>query len=140
MADSLATIATANDVHFGEIECGRTGDPDADAVGPILRAAPGEPPYPEMMNHAVVAEIAQLDPDAVVVKGDLTDVGTEDQYAAFLATYGVFGDRMYHVRGNHDAITRSRRWRSRTRRTRSSSTASRSRCSTRSFPATTAGS
>jgi predicted phosphodiesterase len=101
----VATIATANDVHFGEVECGRTGNPDADAVGPILRSAPGEPPYPETMNRAVVAEIARLDPDAVVVKGDLTDVGTPEQYAAFLAVYGALGERMYHVRGNHDAFT-----------------------------------
>ncbi len=101
----LATVATANDVHFGETEAGRTGNPEADAVGPILRAAPGDPPYPEVMNQAVIGEIARFDPDAVVVKGDLTDVGSEEQYAAFLAAYGVFGDRMYHVRGNHDAFT-----------------------------------
>jgi 3',5'-cyclic AMP phosphodiesterase CpdA len=100
----VATIATANDVHFGEVECGRTGDPEADAVGPILRSAPGEPPYPETMNRAVVAEIEALDPDAVVVKGDLTDVGSPEQYAAFLAVYGGLGERMYHVRGNHDAL------------------------------------
>jgi len=58
-----------------------------------------------VMNHAVIGEMARLDPDAVVVKGDLTDVGSEEQYAAFLAAYGVLGDRMYHVRGNHDAFT-----------------------------------
>jgi len=100
----LATIATANDVHFGEVECGRTGNPEADALGPIVRAAPGAPPYPETMNRAVVAEMARLDPDAVVVKGDLTDVGSPEQYAAFLAVYGALGDRMHHVRGNHDAF------------------------------------
>src|ERR1700755_814191 len=37
----LATIATANDVHFGETECGKTGDPATDAIGPILRSEPG---------------------------------------------------------------------------------------------------
>jgi 3',5'-cyclic-AMP phosphodiesterase len=100
----VATVATANDVHFGEVECGRTGNPEADAVGPIVRAAPGEPPYPETMNRAVIGEIAAFDPDAIVVKGDLTDVGSEEQYAAFLAAYGVLGDRMHHVRGNHDAL------------------------------------
>ena len=42
----LATIATANDVHFGETECGKTGDAAVDAIGPVLRAAPGDPPYP----------------------------------------------------------------------------------------------
>ena len=101
----VATIATANDVHFGEVLCGLTGDPATDAIGPILSSAPGEPPYPEMMGRAAVAEIARLDPDAVIVKGDLTDRGLREQYDAFLDTYGVLGDRMYHVRGNHDAMT-----------------------------------
>ena len=51
----LARIACVNDVHFGEAECGRIDD---HAEGPIQRSAPGEPPYPELMNAAVVAEIA----------------------------------------------------------------------------------
>jgi predicted phosphodiesterase len=100
----LATIATANDVHFGETECGHLG-PEHEDIGPIFRSAPGDPPYPETMSRAVVAEIGALDADAVVVKGDLTRVGSEDEYAAFLETYGVLGDRMRHVRGNHDAMT-----------------------------------
>jgi len=100
----LATIATANDVHFGETECGRTGDPATDAVGPILRAAPGDEPYPEVMGRAAVSEIAALDPDAVIVKGDLTDSGKPEEYQAFLDVYGALGARMHHVRGNHDAI------------------------------------
>jgi len=100
----LATIATANDVHFGETECGKTGDPAVDAVGPVLRAEPGQPPYPEMMGRAVVDEMLALDPDAVVVKGDLTDSGRDEEYAAFLACYGRLGARMHHVRGNHDAM------------------------------------
>jgi len=98
-----ATIATANDVHFGEVECGRLAD--APEVGPILRSPPGAPPYPQTMNRAAVAEITVLSPDAVVVKGDLTHVGTEAEYAAFLDAYGVLGDRLHHVRGNHDAMT-----------------------------------
>src|SRR5262245_31111506 len=32
----VATLATANDVHFGEVLCGLTGDPATDAIGPIL--------------------------------------------------------------------------------------------------------
>src|SRR3954465_5997625 len=35
----LGTLATANDVHFGEVECGRVHDDPA--VGPIVRAEPG---------------------------------------------------------------------------------------------------
>src|SRR6476659_8579662 len=100
----LLTLATANDVHFGETECGKTGDPATDAIGPVLRSAPGARPYPEVMNGAVVDEMLALDPDAVVVKGDLTDSGREEQYDAFRACYGRLGARMHHVRGNHDAI------------------------------------
>jgi predicted phosphodiesterase len=101
--ERLATVATANDVHFGEVECGHLGPPHDD-IGPFFSVAPDEPPYPETMNRAVVAEIRSLDPDAVVVKGDLTSVGSEAEYAAFLAAYGTLGDRMHHVRGNHDAM------------------------------------
>jgi predicted phosphodiesterase len=100
----LATIATANDVHFGETECGRTGDAATDSIGPILGVGPGDTPYPVVMGRAAVAEITQLDPDAVVVKGDLTDCGLPEQYDAFLSTYGVLGPRLHHVRGNHDAM------------------------------------
>src|SRR5215218_6204599 len=100
----LATVATANDVHFGETECGKTGDPATDAMGPVLRAAADEPPYPEVMNEAIVEEMRALDPDVVVVKGDLTDTGRAEEYEAFLACYGRLGSRMHHVRGNHDAM------------------------------------
>jgi 3',5'-cyclic-AMP phosphodiesterase len=100
----VATFATVNDVHFGETRCGVTGDPATDAIGPILSSDPGSPPYPDVMGRAAVAEIIGLDPEAVIVKGDLTDRGLPEQYDAFLATYGALGDRMHHVRGNHDAI------------------------------------
>ncbi len=99
-----ATVATVNDVHFGETECGKTGDPATDAIGPILRSAPGEPPYPEVMNGAVVDELLALSPDAVVVKGDLTDSGRAEEYESFLACYGRLDARLHHVRGNHDAM------------------------------------
>src|SRR5262249_9427132 len=99
----LATIATANDVHFGETECGHLG-PAHEDIGPFFASAPGAPPYPEMMNRAVIEEMQVVEPDAVVVKGDLTERGSEEQFAAFLAAYGVFGDRLSFVRGNHDAM------------------------------------
>jgi Icc protein len=98
----LATFATVNDVHFGEVECGRLGTPEE--LGPILSAEPGAEPYPNVMNAGAIAEMQSLDPDAVLVKGDLTDRGTEEEYQAFLDAYGRLGARMYHVRGNHDAM------------------------------------
>ena len=97
----LSVVATVNDVHFGEVECGRVDGTD---IGPVLRSEPGEPPYPELMNTAAIAEIAALDADAVVAKGDLTAAGTIEEYEAFLAHYEVaFGSKLHHVRGNHDA-------------------------------------
>ncbi len=100
----LCRIATVNDVHFGETEAGRIDDhPD----GPIMRAAPDEPPYPETMNRAAVAEIAAIDPAAVIVKGDLSVDGTPEEFAAFEACYGdAFADRLHVARGNHDAYRR----------------------------------
>ncbi|MHB8465202.1 MAG: metallophosphoesterase family protein [Acidimicrobiales bacterium] len=99
--ERLSVFTTVNDVHFGEVECGVI---DGLELGPILRAEPGDPPYPEVMNRAAVAEMSDLRPDAVVVKGDLTANGTVEEYDAFLAAYEpAFGERLHHVRGNHDA-------------------------------------
>jgi Icc protein len=98
----LATIATVNDLHFGETECGLIEDLGIN-TGPILRSAPGDDPYPEVMNRAAAAEIATLEPDLVVAKGDLTTHGTDDEYRAFLDCYRpVFGERLVWVGGNHD--------------------------------------
>jgi 3',5'-cyclic AMP phosphodiesterase CpdA len=100
LGERLATFGTVNDVHFGEEECGVIEGFD---VGPTFRSAPGEPPYPEVMNRGAIAEMQAIDPDVVVVKGDLTCNGTDDEYAQFLAAYEpAFGDRLVHVRGNHD--------------------------------------
>lgn len=97
----LCRFATVNDVHFGEVEAGRVDDlPD----GPIRRAAPGDPPYPEVMNHAAADEIEAIDPIAVIAKGDLSADGRPEEWAAFEACYRTrFGDRLHAVRGNHDA-------------------------------------
>ena len=101
--ERLATLATVNDVHFGELECGVL---EGLELGPILQSEPGEPPYPETMNRGAVSEIRSLAPDVVVAKGDLTTHGTAEEYKAFLDAYeSAFGERLYHVRGNHDAST-----------------------------------
>ena len=96
----LSRVATTNDVHFGELECGRF---DGSDEGPIFSVPEGAEPYPAMMSRLAVAEIAAIEPDAVIVKGDLTAKGTMEQYSQFLETYeGAFGARLSHVRGNHD--------------------------------------
>lgn len=97
----LATFATVNDVHFGETVCGLI---DGSDVGPVFSVGPDEEPFPEVMNRAAVREIAALDPAAVVVKGDLTSNGTQEEYDAFRAVYEpAFGDRLTVVRGNHES-------------------------------------
>jgi predicted phosphodiesterase len=130
----LCRFATVNDVHFGETECGKLSDVvdtigylsaegiDAKAkkdardklqaffeqLGPVVEnsSPEGATPYPELMSRAAVTEIAGIDPAAVVVKGDLTSSGLLGEYDAFLQCYlGKFGDRLLHVRGNHDAFT-----------------------------------
>jgi 3',5'-cyclic AMP phosphodiesterase CpdA len=97
----LCRFATVNDVHFGETEAGRIDDlPE----GPIRRAAPGAEPYPEVMNRAAAAEMAEIGPVAVIVKGDLSVDGEQAEWDAFEACYRrPFGDRLHVVRGNHDA-------------------------------------
>jgi predicted phosphodiesterase len=97
----LCRVATVNDVHFGEVECGVIEGTD---IGPTFSVDKGAEPYPEMMNRGAVQEIAAIDPVAVVAKGDLTASGTHAEYERFRACYdSVLGDRLHHVRGNHDA-------------------------------------
>ena len=99
--ERLATVCTVNDAHFGEVECGILNGIDDH---PIYTSAPGDDPYPEVMNRAAIADMRAVHPDAVVVKGDLTSMGTRAEYQAFLDAYGpAFGEKLVHVRGNHDA-------------------------------------
>lgn len=98
----LATVATVNDVHYGEVECGKLGTPEE--LGPVFATEPGETPYWEVMNTGAIEELTRLAPDAVVVKGDLTSSGSEEEYGLFADAYGVLGHTMHHVRGNHDAM------------------------------------
>jgi Icc protein len=97
----LARVATVNDVHFGETVCGKVDGIDEWAT---FSVGPDEPPYPETMNAGAVHDIAAAGVDAVVAKGDLTSNGTMEEYQRFLDVYGgAFGERLLHVRGNHES-------------------------------------
>lgn len=99
----LASFATVNDVHFGETRCGVVEGAE-DTIGPILSVPEGTTPYPTFMNADAIDEIDAADPTVVLAKGDLTTTGTDEEYQEFLDAYGNrFGDRLVHVRGNHDA-------------------------------------
>lgn len=100
----LCRIATVNDVHFGETEAGRLGDSDE---WETFSVAPGEDPYPEVMNRGAIHDISGWDPDLVVVKGDLTSGGSRAEYERFREFYEpAFGDRLMVVRGNHESYHR----------------------------------
>ena len=99
--ERLATVTTVNDLHFGEIACGEI---EGLPIGPVLYSAPGADPYPEVMNRGAIAEMSRLAPQAVIAKGDLTTAGTEPEFRAFVDRYRTaFGERLFWVRGNHDA-------------------------------------
>ncbi|MGH9074936.1 MAG: metallophosphoesterase family protein, partial [Acidimicrobiales bacterium] len=103
--ERLATVCTVNDTHLGETACGAVGAPGGPNHIPGIEAMPGEPPYPETMSLAAAAEIAALDPDAVVAKGDLTAEGSPPQLASFEACYRpLLGDRLHTCLGNHDVV------------------------------------
>ena len=98
----LSRIATVNDVHLGETVAGHIEGADD---MPTFSAGPGEPPYPETMNEGAISEIRALEPHVVVAKGDLTSHGTQQEYDRFVELYGTaFGDRLLHVRGNHESF------------------------------------
>lgn len=100
----LSQIATVNDVHLGETVAGHIDGADGMAT---FSVEPGEPPYPETMSGGAISEILTFDPDVVVAKGDLTSHGTREEYDRFLELYGsAFGERLLHVRGNHESFHR----------------------------------
>jgi 3',5'-cyclic-AMP phosphodiesterase len=100
----LSRVCTVNDIHFGETRVGGESLNDDPGMGPVLVVEDGERPYVDLMNEAAVAEIALLDPDLVVAKGDLTAHGTKIEYQQFLDCYSAaFGDCLLYVRGNHEA-------------------------------------
>ena len=101
----LSTFCSVNDLHFGELEAGKIGGVDE---WPACSVEPGEEPYPELMNRGAVQEMAERDPRLVVVKGDLTSEARDEESQRFLEVYqGAFGDRMVHVRGNHESYHRA---------------------------------
>jgi len=104
--DPLCRFATVNDVHLGEIECGRLGFWEDDS-SPILSSEPGETPYAEMMSRSAAAEIAAIDPAVVVAKGDLTTDGRREDFETFLDCYEPVGDRLEWIIGNHESHHRN---------------------------------
>lgn len=105
LGPELSRFTTVNDVHFGEQAAGIISGSD---IGPVLHASPRNP-YPEFMNRGAAAEMEVSTPDLVVVKGDLTSDGSDQQIDRFHDVYDRFGERLVVVRGNHESYHRVRR-------------------------------
>ncbi len=96
----LSTVVTLNDLHIGEKECGVIHGVD---TGPIFTSAEGEMQYPEVMSRSAADEIVEINPDVVIVKGDITANGAESEFSLFDEIYGTkFGNRLHLTLGNHD--------------------------------------
>ena len=97
----LCRFATVNDTHFGEDEV--KTEWGGQELGTRMRRPADQTPHPVLCNAAAITEIKTIDPAAVLAKGDLTTHGTTAEYEQFLHHYGTaFGERMHHVRGNHE--------------------------------------
>ena len=94
----VASFATLNDLHFGEPGFGgvltETGDTLDQPGVPMVRATDTEVPYWRFMNEDAISEINQSGVDLAVIKGDIADVGREDQFQAAARAFAGF--RMPH--------------------------------------------
>jgi Icc protein len=92
---ALSKIATIGDLHVGD---GWTF-----GVWPTLRHAGGDDdPIVLRCLRAALAEIAAWGPDLLVVKGDLTHHGREDEWETVAALLGNAGVPAIATIGNHD--------------------------------------
>ena len=83
----------------------RAGDDTAAAARLLIRFFREEGfDTPDDLITARIAEMAAIDPVAVIVKGDLSLDGQPDEWEAFERCYRPpFGYRLHVVRGKHDA-------------------------------------
>lgn len=106
-AREVATLATMNDLHFGEPRFGGVLAPD----GSYGDAAPDHPavserddavPYWLAMNEDAIADINEAGVDLVVIKGDIADAGRREQFAVAAETFARFTSPWTAFLGNHD--------------------------------------
>lgn len=90
----LCRIATVSDVHIGAPEFGILPPArDLDATGG---------PAPERCLRAALAELKEWGADLVVVKGDITERGAPEEWAAAVSLLAGCGLPVEAVIGNHD--------------------------------------
>jgi len=103
----VATLATLNDLHFGEPRFGGTLTEDHEygdeAEGfPAVRAEDTEVPYWRFMNEDAIADINAAGVDATIIKGDIADRGRPEQFAAAREAFARLAAPHHAFLGNHD--------------------------------------
>ncbi len=84
-ANLVGTLATLNDLHFGEPRCGGILTEDHEYGGeseefPAVHEADSEVPYWRAMNEDAVAEINASGANLAIIKGDIADRGRPEQF------------------------------------------------------------
>src|SRR3954454_11156509 len=98
----LARIAVMNDLHVGEHCSGTiTTLPDGTSYPPC-NSAVDYPDYAYRMDAAAIAELRHRHVDLLIVNGDLTDRGREEDIRRCLALVRSLGVPLLITRGNHD--------------------------------------
>jgi predicted phosphodiesterase len=98
----LARIAVMNDLHVGEHCSGTIATlPDGTSYPPC-NSAVDYPDYAYRMDAAAIAELRHHRVDLLIVNGDLTDRGREDDIRRCLALVRSLGVPLLITRGNHD--------------------------------------
>jgi len=106
-ARETASLATLNDLHFGEPRFGGTllpsGDYGDETPGyPALRADDMDVPYWRFMNEDAIDEINAAGVDATIVKGDIADRGRPEQFEAARKAFARLTAPHHAFLGNHD--------------------------------------
>ncbi len=106
-ARQVASIASLNDLHFGEPRFGGSIDADGDygpatAEFPDVKESDDDVPYWLAMNEDAVTDINALGVDATIIKGDIADRGRPEQFEVARRVFGGLKAPHHAFLGNHD--------------------------------------
>jgi predicted phosphodiesterase len=108
-ARQVATLASLNDLHFGEARMGGQMTEEFEYGGeapgfPVVRDSDTETPYSHFMNQDAVADINAAGVDLAIIKGDIADSGLPDQFEVAAQTFAGFDMPHHAFLGNHDHL------------------------------------
>lgn len=92
----LARVATVSDLHVGQRHCG---------LLPTVRDPDNAEAHPVRCLRAALSEIAAWAPDLLVVKGDVADDATAEQYETAARELKAVDAPMLVLPGNHDGAS-----------------------------------